>query len=312
MTNRKPENRGLGRGLSALMADVKVTSAQVDSPATAVTESGSFDQVKQVPIEQIFPNPNQPRKQFEEDALKELAESISVNGILQPLLVREREGNKGFEIVAGERRWRAAQLAKLHVLPVLVRDYDDLTLLQVAIIENIQRADLNPIEEAKAYKQLIDQFGHTQERVSEAVGKSRSYIANAIRLLNLPSDVHELVASGALTSGHARALVTLNNPSDLARQIVDKGLTVRDAEDMARRFAGGKVSKASSAQPKSGRWEKDPDTVALERDLALNLGMGVSIYHEPGGEKGSLKVHYSTLDDLDRICRALSSIPRDY
>jgi ParB family transcriptional regulator, chromosome partitioning protein len=311
MTERKSEKRGLGRGLSALLADMQVSAEGSPTEFQAMGKGDQANLVRSVPIEDIHPNPGQPRRSFEEPLLRELAESISTQGVLQPLIVRPRPGSTGFEIVAGERRWRAAQLAQLHELPVIVRDFDDEAVLQVAIIENIQRSDLNPVEEARGYRQLIDQFGHTQERVSEAVGKSRSHIANLLRLLALPDDVLDLVASGSISSGHARALVTLENPSDLARQIVAKGLTVRDAEEMARRFGQGRTKTEKRAGRQGRQVEKDPDTMALERDLALNLGMGVSIYHEPGGERGTLKVYYNTLDDLDRVCRALSSVPKD-
>lgn len=310
MSERKPEKRGLGRGLSALMADVRVSTEAISTSKTEGPEGSDANQIRLVPIEQVYPNPKQPRRYFDDAALRELSESIASKGVLQPLIVRPGKDREGYEIVAGERRWRAAQLAKLHELPAIVRNYDDSTLLQVAIVENIQRADLNPVEEAQAYKQLIEQFGHTQERVAEAVGKSRSYIANAIRLLILPEDVLDLIASGQLSNGHARALVTLDNPRELAKQIVEKGLTVRDAEDMARRFGSGRVGGKKSGRPSRKTTQKDPDTAALERDLSANLGMGVSIYHEPGGEKGTLKVHYNTLDDLDRVCRALSSVPK--
>jgi ParB family chromosome partitioning protein len=311
MSDKRQEKRGLGRGLSALMADMQVSSDTATALNDQDANADAPDQIRVLPIEDIHPNPNQPRRNFDESLLQELASSISTRGVLQPLIVRPRKERDGFELVAGERRWRAAQLARVHKLPVIIRDYDDQTLLQVAIIENIQRADLSPVEEAKAYRELMDHFGHTQEKVAEALGKSRSHIANSLRLLSLPDDVLELLEKGAISSGHARALVTLDNPGELARQIAAKGLNVRDVEEMARRLKSGELKGASSARSKGSRREKDPDTQALERDLALNLGMGVSIFHEPGGERGTLKVHYNTLDELDRVCRALSSVPKD-
>lgn len=264
-----------------------------------------------VPIEDISANPNQPRRSFDEEKLAELAASIASQGVLQPILVRRHPNRPGFEIIAGERRWRAAQVAQLHELPVIVKEFDDETLMQVAIIENIQRADLSPIEEARGFRSLIDRFGHTQEHVAQALGKSRSYIANALRLLTLPPEVLDMVSDGRLSSGHARALVTHDAPAMLAREIVAKGLNVREVEDIVRNGKPKLPGPGKTGAARRGVVEKDPDTLALEMDLALNLGMGVSIYHEPGGERGTLKITYNTLDDLDRLCRVLSSIPRD-
>lgn len=294
MNDRKQERRGLGRGLSALMADVGMAEAAVVRGNAAVRD---------VAIEQVVPNPDQPRRRFDDEALTDLANSIREKGILQPLLVREKAG--GFEIIAGERRWRAAQLAKLHSVPVLVRDYSDTEVLEVAIIENIQRADLNPIEEAAAYQQLIERFGHTQDKLAESLGKSRSYIANSLRLLVLPNDVLGLVESGSLSAGHARALVTSENASVLARKVVDRGMTVREIERLVRE---GKTGKGSARNYSGRQREKDADTLALEADMTANLGMAVRIAHEANTGGGVLSVHYATLDDLDRLCRLLSSV----
>lgn len=301
---KKTERRGLGRGLSALMADINIAPAAAEVDVSAV----SARKPDMLPIEHVFPNPLQPRRQFSADALEDLAQSIRAKGVLQPLIVRRIEENR-YEIVAGERRWRAAQMARLHEIPVLVREFSDTEVLEVAIIENIQRADLNPIEEAQAFRQLMERFGHTQEKLAEALSKSRSYIANLLRLLNLPEDVQGLVRDGRLTAGHARALITAPNPSMLAAQVLTGNLSVRETEELARRTDGkepGQGRKASSRHQ-----EKDPDTRALEADLSANLKMAVTINHEAGGERGVISIRYNTLEDLDLICRVLSLTPRD-
>lgn len=302
---KKPERRGLGRGLSALMADINV-GPSVEQAESAAGMTRRPDTI--VPVERIVPNPNQPRRDFSDDALADLAASIRTKGVLQPLIVRPIIGSNQYEIVAGERRWRAAQLAKVHELPVLIREFDDTEVLEVAIIENIQRADLNAVEEAMAFRQLMDRFGHTQEKLAEALGKSRSHIANLLRLLQLPSEVQVLLREGHLTAGHARALITSENATDLAKQVVQRGLSVRETEQLVKKpsAAEGKPRRSSFGRAK----EKDADTRALEGDLSANLRMSVSINHEPGGETGILSVRYKTLDDLDLLCRVLSSIPR--
>lgn len=300
MNDRKSERRGLGRGLSALMADV----GMVESGGALGQQAAG---VREVPIEQVKPNPDQPRRRFDKEALDDLANSIREKGVLQPLLVRER--GEGFEIVAGERRWRAAQVAQLHSLPVLVRNYSDTEVLEVAIIENIQRADLSPVEEANAYRQLIERFGHTQEKVAESLGKSRSYIANSLRLLSLPDDVVGLLETGAISSGHARALVTSTMASRLARRIVDDGLTVRAVERAVREEKPGQGAQVRSYRGK--RSAKDADTLALEADVSANLRMSVKITHEPHTGSGILTIRYNTLEDLDLLCRVLSGIRSD-
>lgn len=295
MANGKDRKRGLGRGLSALMADVSEPDATVSSvPAERF-----------LPIEQIAPNPDQPRKRFNQSDLDDLAASIKEKGVIQPLIVRDMGANK-FEIVAGERRWRAAQMAQLHQLPVIVRTFSDTEVLEIAIIENIQRADLNPIEEAAGYRQLMDRFGHTQEKMAEALGKSRSHIANLLRLLQLPDDVVELVQQGELTAGHARALITAQDPSGLAKAVVKGGLSVRATEALvkAETNQGSNIFKDSTAK-KAGT-EKDADTRALEADLSAALGMKVQIAHKNGGEDGQLSIQYKSLEDLDELCRKLS------
>lgn len=290
----KPKNRGLGRGLSALMADVSNDQADsTDQPTTGRRADTS------IPIEQIVPNPDQPRRNFSDANLEELAQSIREKGIIQPLIVRAR-GDE-YEIVAGERRWRAAQIAKLHEIPVILRDYTDTEVLEVAIIENIQRSDLNAIEEAAGYRQLMDRFGHTQEKLAEALGKSRSHIANLLRLLNLPEDVQEMLKAGKLSAGHARALVTAENPSVLAAQVVSGDLSVRETEKLA---SQGRSETKPAKKPSIE--EKDADTKALEGDLSAALKMRVTISHEAGTENGIVSIRYNSLEDLDTLCRLLS------
>lgn len=303
---KKPERRGLGRGLSALMADINVdVDTRFDSSSVVATQSPEIF----VPVEKLVPNPRQPRRDFLPEALESLADSIRQKGVLQPLIVRPVPDSDTFEIVAGERRWRAAQLAQVHELPVLVRDFNDTEVLEVAIIENIQRSDLNAIEEAMGFRQLMDRFGHTQEKLAEALSKSRSHIANLLRLLNLPDDVQVMLREGRLSAGHARALITAPNASALAQQVVSRGLSVRETEKLAKTEIGGGPKKASG--PSAKRFEKDADTRALEADLSANLRMAVSINHEPGGEAGVMTIRYNSLDDLDSLCRVLSVMPRD-
>ena len=295
MASGNDKKRGLGRGLSALMADV----AEAEAPVQA--SGGNAE--RRIPIEKIEANPDQPRKQFVKDDLDDLASSIKEKGVIQPLIVREMPNGK-FQIVAGERRWRASQMANLHELPVVVREFSDAEVLEVAIIENIQRADLNPMEEAVGYRQLMDRFGHTQEKMAEALGKSRSHIANLLRLLNLPADVIELVRSGALSSGHARALVPAENASDLAKLIVKDGLSVRATEALVKSTAAGATVKDNENIFKA-KPEKDADTKALEGDLSAGLRMKVLLNHKPGSENGQMVINYGSLDDLDELCRRL-------
>ena len=294
MVERKSKSRGLGRGLSSLMGDLN------KEPLTSNENSESQTIEKLVPVEKIYPNPNQPRKSFQEEKLIELANSIKTKGIVQPLIVRKKKGTKeSFEIVAGERRWRAAQRAQIHELPVIIKEFTDIEVLEIAIIENVQRADLNPIEEALGYKNLMENFDHTQEGLSKEIGKSRSHIANLLRLLNLPSAVQELLISGQLTAGHARALVTCTNPLAIAKQIISLGLSVRDAERLAKNVSEKKVSNKTKTK------EKPADTVLLEADLSAALKMKVSINHEEGKGKGLISITYKSLDDLDRISEVI-------
>ena len=294
MVERNSKSRGLGRGLSALMSDVSSNSRE------NIESSQNPSNEKLVPVEKIYPNPNQPRKSFQEEKLIELANSIKTKGIVQPLIVRKKKGTKeSFEIVAGERRWRAAQRARIHELPVIVKEFTDIEVLEIAIIENVQRADLNPIEEAVGYKNLMDNFDHTQDGLSKEIGKSRSHIANLLRLLNLPSAVQELLISGQLTAGHARALVTCDNPMALAKQIISLGLSVREAERLAKNASQEKIPNKTKAK------EKLADTVLLEADLSASLKMKVAINHEKGKEKGLISISYKSLDELDRISEVL-------
>lgn len=298
--DKKAERRGLGRGLSALMADVKLDQS---------VNGGSVRRPDlMIPVEKLVPNPLQPRRDFPGGALNDLADSLRQKGVIQPLIVRPIALTDRFEIVAGERRWRAAQIAQLHELPVIVRELDDTEVLEVAIIENIQRADLNAMEEALGFRQLMDRFGHTQEKLAEALSKSRSHIANLMRLLSLPEDVQAFVREGKISSSHARALITSPDPSALARRVIAQGLSVRETERLAKAVSG-KPSKGKPNGP--GRDNKDADTKALEADLSANLKMSVRINHEPGGETGIVSIRYNTLDDLDFLCRVLSDLPRD-
>lgn len=281
--------RGLGRGLSALLGEVEDIAHAVD-PAQGVRE---------LPIELVRRNPAQPRQSFPEAELEELAQSIRQSGVLQPILVRPAPGVSGeYEIVAGERRWRAAQKAGLHTIPALVRVLGDDQAYEIAVVENVQRADLNALEEAQAYAGLMRRMAYTQDAVANAVGKSRSHVANTLRLMQLPAPVQAMVLEGALSAGHARAILAAADPLGLAEQIVARGLSVRDAEALGK--AGGKPRKASGPR----RAPKDTDTAALEADLEDVLGMSVDIIDRGGA--GELRVKYQTLEQLDELCRRLT------
>ena len=283
----------LGRGLSALMADL-----QTDETPPA-REGTQLEGTLMIPTEQIAPNPDQPRRIFDQTALSELADSIRTRGVIQPLIVRRHPQDANiYQIVAGERRWRASQIAQVHELPVIIRDFSDAEMLEVAIIENIQRADLNAIDEAASYRQLMTRFGHTQEKLAEALGKSRSHIANLLRLLNLPDQVQDWVREEKLSAGHARALVTAENPIVIARRIIDKDLSVREVESLMRE------KSAKPAKPRN-TGEKDADTRALEGDLSATLKMRVQIKHA-GTDGGQLVITYKDLDQLDRLCQILA------
>ncbi|WP_323763798.1 ParB/RepB/Spo0J family partition protein [Marinovum sp.] len=293
---KQEKRRGLGRGLSALMADVE------PAPGEGAELPRRADRM--VPVERISPNPDQPRRQFTQDALQELANSIAEKGVIQPLIVRP-QGEDRYEIVAGERRWRASQMAQLHEVPVIVREFTDTEVLEVAIIENIQRADLNPVEEAMGFRQLMDRFGHTQEKLAKALGKSRSHIANLLRLLTLPDEVRDMLQQGEISAGHARALVTCENAVDLAKRVVAQGLSVRETEKLARQGPAPEP-KETTTSFLSEPTGKDADTRALEGDLSAHLGLRVSVEHKAGTEGGKLVLSYTSLEQLDDLCRRLA------
>ncbi len=298
----KPRSRGLGRGLSALLGEGEAVDAAREMEAAETASSRAGPGVRNIPIELIEPNPDQPRKTFNEAELAELAESIAEKGLIQPLLVRPMDGPaERYQIVAGERRWRAAQKARLHEAPCVVRELTDRETLEIAIVENVQRSDLNAVEEARALRQLVETFGHTQEDVARAVGKSRAHVANTLRLLALPGPVLDRLASGAISAGHARAVATAPDPAALVDEIVEKGLSVRASETLARKAAGRSERKGGASPP---RGEKDADTRALESDLAARLGLDVEIVHS--GERGEVRVRFHSLEQLDEVCRRLS------
>ena len=294
MSKSKTPARGLGRGLSALMSDV---TPQADNQQPVQNSAERL-----IAIEQIYPNPDQPRRTFDDQAMEDLTASISEKGVIQPLIVRRKESETGqFEIVAGERRWRASQRAKLHEVPVIIREFSDLEVLEVAIIENIQRSDLNAIDEAAGYKQLMEKFGRTQDEMGKALGKSRSHIANSVRLLTLPNSVQTLLENGQLSAGHARTLVGHPEANALAAEIVKKGLSVREAEKLAKSYKEPKKRKE-----KVQAQTKDADTVQVENELSAQLGMKVSVNHSAGRENGQLVLNYRDLEQLDDLLRLLS------
>ena len=289
--------RGLGRGLSALLGEQAGEAAPLDGSALP-------DGVRMAPVEALKPNPDQPRKTFGQAELAELAESIRDKGVLQPILVRPHPKEDGaWQIIAGERRWRAAQQARLTQVPILVRDMDDVAVFEVAIIENVQRADLNPLEEAEAYKSLMERFGRTQDAVAGVVGKSRSHVANTLRLLQLPEEVLWYVRHGHMSAGHARALVNAPDAPALAKQIVDEGLNVRQAEALARRAVEGPKPGKGKARAGASSGEGGADIAALEQDLTDALGLPVQLTDRGG--KGELTLRYGTLEQLDDLCRRL-------
>ncbi|WP_395684596.1 ParB/RepB/Spo0J family partition protein [Aestuariivirga sp.] len=275
----------LGRGLAALIGDASTSETAAEEPRS----------LRQMPIEFLTASPNNPRKSFAELDLEDLARSIREKGLLQPIVVRPLQtGN--YEIVAGERRWRAAQRAGVHDVPVVIRELSDAEALEIALIENVQRSDLNPLEEARAYSLLIDRFSYTQQQLADSIGKSRSHIANTLRLLNLPETVRIQIEQGRLTAGHARALVATDQPIDLAEQIIKLGLSVREAEGLARSAAAPKKSRAPAG--------KDADTRSLEKTLSEALGLKVTISHRSNGA-GTIDIAYSSLDQLEDVCRRL-------
>lgn len=292
MMNEKPTR--LGRGLAALIGDM----APVDAPRQLDTGSG----LRRLPVEFIIASRANPRKDFDPELLEDLTNSIREKGVMQPLLVRpSSQGPDIYELIAGERRWRAAQAAGLHEVPVIIREVDDKEALELAIIENVQRADLNPLEEALGYGQLIEQFEYTQQDLAQVIGKSRSHVANTLRLLRLPSEVQGMLERGDLTAGHARTLITAEDPLSLAQRIVSAGLSVREAEAMQQKDA--EVRKRPALANGTPRPEKDADTLALEKQLSDALGLSVSLDHKDKG--GRLEIRYKTLDQLDAVCTRL-------
>ena len=285
--NSTISKKGLGRGLSSLMGDVKDMS----------TGPESSSQETKISISNLKPSPSQPRRLFDKNSINELAESIKSKGLVQPILVRPSPTEPGtYEIIAGERRWRAAQIAQLHEVPAVVRQLNDVEALEIAIIENVQRSDLSPIEEAAGYKRLIENHGHTQEVLSEIVGKSRSHIANIIRLLGLPQLIQDMISEGKISSGHARAIMNSAFPEQLAEKIVNENLSVRAAENLV------KHGKKSIKKVKL----KDPDTIDLENNLTAKLGLSVTVDHK-GKKGGSIKIEYKSLDQLELVTAKLKN-----
>lgn len=289
--NDDPSKRRLGRGLAALIGEMDKPAAETEQPRTAADGKA--------PIELIGRNPRNPRRVFSEDDLKDLAQSIREHGVVQPVVVRPAPGQAGqYEIIAGERRWRAAQMAGLTEVPILVREVDDRVALELAIVENVQRSDLNPVEEAMGYQQLIEDHSYTQADLAQVIGKSRSHVANTLRLLKLPDDVRTMLVNGELSAGHARTLVTADDPTGLAHRIVRDGLSVRQAEALQHAPEKGSASKGQIPKP-----QKDADTLALERLVGDALGMKVIIDHDAKG--GVVRISYKNLDQLDEVCRRL-------
>jgi len=287
--NEDASRRRLGRGLAALIGDMDQPAAPAAAPAPS--DRG-------LPIELISPNPHNPRRRFADEELADLSRSIREHGVVQPVVVRRAGAGGRYEIIAGERRWRAAQLAGMTEIPAIIRDVGDREALELAIVENIQRADLNPVEEAAGFQQLIDDHGYTQADLGQVIGKSRSHVANTLRLLKLPDDVRAMLVDGVLSAGHARALITADDPARLARRIVEGGLSVRQAEALAQGPVRDQARTATAARP-----EKDPDTVALEKLLSDVTGLAVGISHKQNG--GEVRIAYRTLEQLDDLCRRL-------
>jgi ParB family chromosome partitioning protein len=291
--------RGLGRGLSALLGEPIVA---LESPQDAPLTAGSpLKGLRSLPVEKLRPGRFQPRRVFDQKAIDDLVESVKEKGILQPILVRPLpEDPQNFEIIAGERRWRAAQVALLHEVPVIIRELSDREALEVALIENLQRQDLSPLEEAEGYRRLMDDFSHTQEELAKTVGKSRSHVANTMRLLALPDRIKQLLDEGSLTAGHARALLTSGDPVGLAEQVVAKGLNVRQTEKLSQQRP-----EKTKAHKDGGAPAKDADLLSLERDMSNLLGLKVSIVLQ--GKGGEISVQYSTLEQLDDVLHRLSN-----
>lgn len=291
--NDDPSRKRLGRGLAALIGEM-------DKPTPAPSAVTNAD--RRVPIELIVRNPRNPRRSFSEVELVDLSQSIRTHGVVQPIIVRRKAGSaENYEIVAGERRWRAAQIAGLAEIPVIIKDIDDRVALEIAIVENVQRADLNAIEEALGYQQLVDEHSYTQLDLAGIIGKSRSHVANTLRLLKLPEKVRDMLVNNQLSAGHARALIAVDNPLSLAERIVTEGLSVRQVEALVQEPT--LETKSAKGLQKGQRSDKDIDTTALEKLLSDVIGMKVAINHHAGG--GTLAVRYSNLEQLDELCRRL-------
>ena len=299
MSSKNERKKGLGRGLSSFL-DVDGFDDIVKRKK--YEDKGFSNNLSYLPIENLFPNLKQPRKDFSTDELNSLASSIEETGIIQPILVRKN--NDIYEIVAGERRWRAAQIANIHEVPVLIKELTDEEVVKISIIENIQRVDLNPIEEANSYNQLIQDFGYTQEKVSASLGKSRSYIANSLRLLSLPESIIIFLKEGKLTSGHARALVGVKNSEFLARKIIEESLSVRDIENIVKKG----LYQSDNVIKKGTSIKKDVDTLNLEQDLKLALGLKTSIDHNENSGGGRIVIKYKDLEQLDIFCSKIMKI----
>lgn len=296
-----PKLRGLGRGLNALFEDEEGVYPQADMAGHTPGRKREM-----LSVGQLQPGKYQPRHVFDDEKIAELAESIKQHGILQPLLVRrDPHLDDHYEIIGGERRWRAAQKAQLHEVPVIVLELDDIQALEIALIENLQREDLNPIDEALGYQKLMEDFGHTQEKMAEALGKSRSHIANMVRLLKLPSAVQEMVADNGLSMGHARALITAKDPVGLAKAVLAKGLSVRETEALANEMSDKPKKSAAKKSQKTG---KDADTLALESEVSNAIGMNVTI-DSKNGKEGTLLINFKSLDQLDELLHRLSHFP---
>tara|TARA_B100001057_G_scaffold68898_1_gene62673 strand:+ start:404 stop:1267 length:864 start_codon:yes stop_codon:yes gene_type:complete len=287
MTDSNIQKKGLGRGLSSLMGDVEIP----------INENSNKANDTRIPISKLRANPLQPRRLFNKESINELAASIKSKGLVQPILVRPSDKNPGdYEIIAGERRWRAAQIAQLHEMPAVIKNLNDVEALEIAIIENVQRSDLTVIEEAAGYKRLIESYGHTQEQLSEIVGKSRSHVANIMRLLTLPQSIQDMITEGKITAGHARAIMNSAFPEKLAEKIISENLSVREAESIAK--SGKNLTKKVKL--------KDPDTVDLENSLSQKLGLSVEINHK-GTKGGHIKIEYKNLDQLELVTKKLKN-----
>ena len=301
--NQSSKKRGLGRGLDALFQDVDVRDQQTSMPENRGGTDKAPAPKNTLAIGEMSPGKYQPRRHFNQDAINELANSIKEHGLIQPILVRPREEGAGYEIIAGERRWRAAQKAQLHEVPVIIQDLSDDVALEIALIENLQREDLTPLEEAEGYQRLISEFEYTQDQLSKKLGKSRSQVTNTLRLLKLPEKIKPLVQDGKLSAGHARAILGCETPVALAQKVISEGLSVRETEKLAPHFGTEKDQAAGKKKNKGAR--KDVDTLALEKELTNRMGMRVHLSPAPNGT-GRITIQYKSLDQLDDLLQKLS------